>query len=129
MIRWFEDYASDLMGGGYTPSDVRLGCAIWRQGENKRMPSPGELLAICHKVTGERRVAEVLPVPPAPPRISREERAMVADMMQRSAGTLQGVGRIDFKRLGRQPGETEVDQARRLWPGREVRPKRQDRAA
>jgi hypothetical protein len=42
-LRWLEDYADDL--GHCSPADIRLVCAQWRQGDNKRMPSPGELLA------------------------------------------------------------------------------------
>lgn len=118
-LRWLEDYADDM--GGYRPMDVRLACAQWRQSEARGMPTPGELITKCRAMVSPDRITRQAP---ERPRVSPEERARVGEMMrawaaERRAG--EGVNRMDFRRLSRRPGETEVDQARRLWPSREVR--------
>lgn len=113
--RWLLDYAEDL--SAFSISDVRLACAMWRQGEHRRMASPGELMATC------RRMTAALPRPhhePEPePRVPRDP-AVYEGFRKLIADLGRGSNRMDFKRLARRAGETPAQQAERLWPSHRV---------
>ena len=119
-VRWFEDYANDLSDAGFDATDVRIACANWRTSEEKSMPTPGQLLAYCRKVFRPERVAALIEPPPQRARVSLEERARVKRMLEDLAVDLRRTGNVDFRKLARRPGETEVEQAERLWPSHRV---------
>lgn len=114
--RWLDDFVSDL--AGYDERDVRLACAMWRKSEAKKMPTPGELLAICYKVIPARAVA-VLPPPKREEAVYSEEhkaemRRRLTDLAEELAANMR------MRDHRRRPRETEVEYGRRLWPNREV---------
>lgn len=62
LLRWYDDYATDLSNAGFDAMDVRLGCALWRTSDAKKMPSPGELMVTCAKIVRPEKY-RVLPPP------------------------------------------------------------------
>ena len=95
--RWLSDYAGDLET--LAASDVRLACAIWRQGESKKMPTPGELKAACNRLHSIEQAARVIEPPPryVP---SPEEHRRVSDGFARLAESFTA-NRMDFRQLAR----------------------------
>lgn len=84
------------------------------------MPTPGELLTICHKVIPAQGAAHtVVPLPKQPERpVYSEEHK--AEMRRKLAGLAEELAdNMKLRNYDRLPGETEVDYGRRLWPGRE----------
>jgi hypothetical protein len=55
--RWIADYIETM--GEVELLDVRLACRLWRESDEKRMPTPGQLLA---KAKGIGRTGSRLPV-------------------------------------------------------------------
>jgi len=120
--RWLADYADDL--GSYPLADVRLACQLWRRSDNKQMPSPGQLLTSVKRLGHQSdlaRVGAAFPRLPAPepdrgPDIPNGKEA-VARML---AEVRQAIKPKSLREMARRPGETEVQQAERLWPNRRI---------
>jgi hypothetical protein len=113
--RWLMDWATDL--SGFDPRDIRLVCAQWRSGESNRMPTPGELVSKCRTLVKPELARRVEPPPER--EFSREHKARMQAAVMDLIGELGSAAKRRGS-LDRRPGETETQQAERLWPSHRV---------
>lgn len=120
--RWLDDYVDDLTRNGFDAVDVRIACRNWRDGDTRKMPTPGELLAYCRSVFRAERhqgygQVQALPRREPEPNLPLEE---AQQLMRGLAASLKGRSALDLKALARRPGGREAEQAERLWPSHRV---------
>jgi hypothetical protein len=117
-LRWLADYVEDL--ARFDAAEVRYACALWRGSDAPKMPSPGQLLALCQKHENPGKYAKVEALPrKAEPVYTEDHKAA----MERAIGGLAAEISARSKLRGpleKLPGETDVDVGRRLWPTREL---------
>ena len=112
------DYADDL--DGYHPMDIRLACQIWRRGDNHRMATPGDLRATIRGLQPPEPYRITPPQEPLESAYSPEHRAEMQARMRKLIANIAASASLRGP-LQKLAGESDVDQARRLWPSHERR--------
>lgn len=115
-VRWFEDYAADLAHAGFDAMDVRVACTNWRTSPEKHMPTPGQLLAYCRRVFRAPTSQAVAALPGQRDFQPVEKHDWVSRGLRELAETMRRSNRLTDLSDMRRPGETQAQQAERLWP-------------